>query len=99
MVVLAAATVAPLLIDLLPLPQIPPIVSEIIAGIVIGPVVLDIVDRTAPLQVFASVGLVMLFFLAADVIVRWVFRLRKVEGGVDELATVSRSYGGQTSVT
>jgi Kef-type K+ transport system membrane component KefB len=63
-VVLAAATVAPLLIDLLPLPQIPPIVSEIIAGIVIGPVVLDIVDRTAPLQVFASVGLVMLFFLA-----------------------------------
>ena len=64
MVVLAAATVAPLLIDLLPIPDIPPIVSEIIAGIVIGPVVLDIVDRTAPLQVFASVGLVFLFFLA-----------------------------------
>ena len=63
-VVLAAATVAPLLIDLLPIPDIPPIVSEIIAGIVIGPTVLDIVDRTAPLQVFASVGLVFLFFLA-----------------------------------
>jgi Kef-type K+ transport system membrane component KefB len=63
-VVLAAATVAPLLIDLLPIPDIPPIVSEIIAGIVIGPVALDIVDRTAPLQVFAAVGLVFLFFLA-----------------------------------
>ena len=36
MVVLAAATVAPLLVDLLPLPKIPPIVSEIAAGIVIG---------------------------------------------------------------
>ncbi|HEX5823204.1 MAG TPA: ABC transporter permease [Candidatus Limnocylindrales bacterium] len=42
---------------------------------------------------------VMLFFLSADLIVRWVFRLRRVDGGVDELATVSRSYGGQTSVT
>jgi simple sugar transport system permease protein len=42
---------------------------------------------------------VMLFFLSADVIVRRIFRLRRVEGGVDELATVSRSYGGQTSVT
>ena len=39
----------------------------------------------------------MLFFLAADVIVRRVFRLRRVEGGVDELATISRSYGGQTT--
>ena len=38
--------------------------TEIFAGIVIGPSVLDIVDITAPLQVFAQIGLVFLFFLA-----------------------------------
>jgi Kef-type K+ transport system membrane component KefB len=62
--VLAAATAAPLLVDLLPLPNVPPIVSEIVAGILIGPVVLDLVDDTAPLAVFSSIGLVFLFFLA-----------------------------------
>jgi Kef-type K+ transport system membrane component KefB len=62
--VLGAATAAPLLVDLLPLPTVPPIVSEIVAGILIGPVVLDLVDTTAPLEVFASIGLVFLFFLA-----------------------------------
>ena len=50
--------------DLLPLPKVPPIVSEILAGIAIGPVALDLVDVTAPLEVFASIGLVFLFFLA-----------------------------------
>ena len=38
--------------------------TEIVAGIVIGPVVLNLVDITAPLEVFASIGLVFLFFLA-----------------------------------
>src|SRR5215218_1915276 len=61
---MAAATAAPLLVDLLPLPKVPPIVSEIMAGILIGPVVLDLVDSTAPLAVFSSIGLVFLFFLA-----------------------------------
>jgi Kef-type K+ transport system membrane component KefB len=62
--VLGAATAAPLLVDLLPVPKVPPIVSEIVAGILIGPVVLDLVDDTAPLAVFSSIGLVFLFFLA-----------------------------------
>jgi Kef-type K+ transport system membrane component KefB len=56
--------VAPLVVDLLPIPKVPPIVSELLAGIAIGPVALDIVDITAPLQVFAQIGLVFLFFLA-----------------------------------
>jgi Kef-type K+ transport system membrane component KefB len=56
--------VAPLVVDLLPVPKVPPIVSELLAGIVIGPVALDIVDITAPLQVFSQIGLVFLFFLA-----------------------------------
>jgi Kef-type K+ transport system membrane component KefB len=39
-------------------------VSEIVAGILIGPHVLGFVDVTAPLEVFAQMGLVFLFFLA-----------------------------------
>ena len=64
LIALAAATAAPLLVDLLPLPRIPPIVTEILAGIVIGPQVLDWVTVDAPLEVFSQVGLVLLFFLA-----------------------------------
>ena len=50
-----------------------------------------------PVEMIDILQGVMLFYLSADVIVRRIFRLRKVEGGVDELATVSRSYGGQTT--
>jgi Kef-type K+ transport system membrane component KefB len=53
-----------LLVDLLPVPKVPPIVSELAAGILIGPVALDLIDITAPLQVFAQIGIVFLFFLA-----------------------------------
>jgi Kef-type K+ transport system membrane component KefB len=60
----AAATTAPLVVDLLPVPEVPPIVTEIVAGILIGPQVLDIVDLTSPLIVFSDIGLVFLFFLA-----------------------------------
>jgi Kef-type K+ transport system membrane component KefB len=62
--VVAAATIAPLVVDLSPLPTIPPIVIEILAGIVIGPQLLDLVEVDAPLEVFSQVGLVFLFFLA-----------------------------------
>lgn len=50
-----------------------------------------------PVEMIDLLQGVMLFFLSADLIVRWIFRLRKVEGGVDELSTISRSYGGQGS--
>jgi uncharacterized membrane protein YecN with MAPEG domain len=40
---------------------------------------------------------IILFFLAADVVVRRVFRIRAAGVGVDELQTVTRSYGGQTT--
>ena len=53
-----------MVLDLSPLPAIPPIVAEIIAGVLIGPQVLDLVRLSAPLEVFADVGLVFLFFLA-----------------------------------
>jgi Kef-type K+ transport system membrane component KefB len=63
-IALAAATAAPMLVDLLPLPAIPPIVTEIFAGILIGPQALDLIRVSAPLEVFAQIGLVLLFFLA-----------------------------------
>ena len=53
-----------MLVDLLPLPAIPPIVTEIFAGILIGPQALDLIRVSAPLEVFAQIGLVLLFFLA-----------------------------------
>ena len=64
LIALAAATAAPLLVDVLPLPRVPPIVTEILAGILIGPQVLGWVTVDAPLEVFSQVGLVFLFFLA-----------------------------------
>jgi Kef-type K+ transport system membrane component KefB len=51
-------------VDLLPVPAIPPIVTEIVAGILVGPQVFDFLDLTPPLVTFSQVGLVFLFFLA-----------------------------------
>jgi simple sugar transport system permease protein len=51
-----------------------------------------------PVQMIDILQGVILFFLAADLIVRWVFRLKEVHGGgVDELKTVTSSYGGSTA--
>lgn len=63
-IVVAAATAGPLIVDLLPLPPVPPIVTEIFLGILIGPQVLGWADITPSVEVFAQVGLVFLFFLA-----------------------------------
>jgi hypothetical protein len=42
---------------------------------------------------------VILFFLAADVVVRRIFRIRAARTGVDELQTVTRTYSGQTTAS
>ena len=41
----------------------------------------------------------ILFFLAADLIVRWVFRIRDAKAGelADEMKTVTSSYGGTSA--
>ena len=59
----AVAAAAPLIFDLLPLPKVPPMVTEIIAGL-IGPHVLDIAQVDTPVEVLSQIGLVFLFFLA-----------------------------------
>ncbi len=40
---------------------------------------------------------VILFFLAADLVVRRLFRIRAAASGVEELQTVTRTYSGQTT--
>lgn len=50
-----------------------------------------------PVEIIDVIQALILFFLAADVIVRRVLRLRAVRTGVDELQTVTRSYGEQAA--
>ena len=73
-------------------------------GILVGGLLLGALRAGAPLmQIKAGVPVqmidilqgVILFFLAADLIVRWVFRIKEARGtDVDELKTVTSSYGG-----
>lgn len=60
----AAAFLAPLIVDLAPVPSVPSIVVELLAGILIGPSVLGLVEVDEPIEVLSQVGLVFLFFLA-----------------------------------
>jgi simple sugar transport system permease protein len=75
-------------------------------GIVFGGLLLGAMRAGAPLmetvadvprQMVDVLQGIILFFLAADVVVRRVFRFRAAGVGVDELQTVTRSYGGQTT--
>ena len=50
-----------------------------------------------PIQMVDLLQGVILFFLAADIVVRRIFRIRAASTGVDELQTVTRSYSGQTT--
>lgn len=50
-----------------------------------------------PVQMVNVLQAVILFFLAADVIVRALFRIRAGGVGVDEMQTITRSYGEQTA--
>lgn len=50
-----------------------------------------------PAQMLDVLQGIILFFLTAELIVRYVFRIRAASAKVTELETVTRSYGGQTS--
>ena len=64
LIVVAAGFAAPLALGLVPALRVPSIVVEIVLGIVVGPAVLGWVHVDDPVQVFATVGLAYLLFLA-----------------------------------
>jgi Kef-type K+ transport system membrane component KefB len=64
LVVIAVAFAAPILLGLFPRVQLPSVVLEIVAGIVVGPSVLGWVEVDQAVQVIALIGLAFLLFLA-----------------------------------
>jgi Kef-type K+ transport system membrane component KefB len=64
LVVTAIAFAAPLLLGLFPRVQLPSVVLEIVAGIVVGPSVLGIAEVDEAVQVVALLGLAFVLFLA-----------------------------------
>jgi Kef-type K+ transport system membrane component KefB len=63
-IVVAVAFLAPLLLGLFPRMRLPSVVLEIVAGIVIGPSVLGIVEVDEAIEVIALIGLAFVLFLA-----------------------------------
>jgi Kef-type K+ transport system membrane component KefB len=64
LIVVAVAFAAPLLLGFFPSVRLPSVVLEIVAGIVIGPSVLGIVELDESVEVIAVIGLAFLLFLA-----------------------------------
>jgi len=64
LIVAAVAVGAPLLLGFLPRLRLPSVVVEIVAGIILGPSVLGLVEVDLPVQVLAVLGLAFLLFLA-----------------------------------
>ncbi len=55
------------------------------------------IDAGIPVEIIDVIQAVILLFLAADLIVRRILRLRAARATVDELQTVTRSYGEQAA--
>ena len=53
------------------------------------------IEAEIPVEIVDVIQAVILLFLAADIIVRRVFRIRARRAASPELKTVTRSYGGQ----
>jgi Kef-type K+ transport system membrane component KefB len=64
LVVAAIAFAVPLVLGLTPTLHLPSVVIEIVAGIVIGPAILGLVEVDLPLEVLSLLGLAFLLFLA-----------------------------------
>ncbi|HET9506341.1 MAG TPA: cation:proton antiporter, partial [Gaiellaceae bacterium] len=63
-IVVAVAFFAPLVLGLFPRVRLPSVVLEIVAGIVIGPSVLGLVEVDESVEVIALIGLALVLFLA-----------------------------------
>src|SRR3954452_18125280 len=64
LIIVAIGFAAPLGLGFVPSVRVPSVVIEIVLGIVVGPAVLGWVKVDDPVQVFATVGLAYLLFLA-----------------------------------
>ena len=64
LIIVAAGFAAPLALGFFPSVRLPSVVLEIVIGIVLGPAVLGWVHVDDPVQVFSTVGLAYLLFLA-----------------------------------
>ncbi len=64
LIIVAAGFAAPLVLGFFPSVRLPSVVLEIVVGIVVGPAVLGWVHVDEPVQVFSTVGLAYLLFLA-----------------------------------
>src|SRR5215217_2455390 len=64
LIVVAVAFAAPFVLGLFPAVRLPSVVLEIVAGIVVGPSVLGIVEVDEAIEVIALVGLAFVLFLA-----------------------------------
>jgi len=56
------------------------------------------IQADIPVEIIDVIQAVILFFLAADRMVRHVFRVRAVGAAPEELQTITRSYGGKAAV-
>src|SRR5712691_1287153 len=63
-VVAVIAFTAPVLRELIPKLFVPAIVLELLGGIIVGPQVLDIAHSSQPVELFSTIGLAALLFLA-----------------------------------
>src|SRR5687768_18555946 len=63
LLVMAVAFAAPLVLGLFPRLQLPSVVLEIVAGIVVGPAVLGLVEVDQAVEVVALIGLAFVLFL------------------------------------
>ena len=64
LIIVAAGFAAPLALGFLPAVRLPSVVLEIVIGILVGPAVLGWLHVDDPVQVFSTVGLAYLLFLA-----------------------------------
>jgi len=64
LIVAAVAFLVPLGLGLVPSVRVPAVVCEILAGVLIGPAVLGLVEVDLPLRVLALIGLAFLLFLS-----------------------------------
>ena len=54
------------------------------------------IQAGVPAEIVDVLQAIILFFLAADIVVRHLFRIRAA-GGIADLKTVTSSYGGRAS--